>query len=120
MFLFFGLLTTIVNIATYVIFAEFFGINYLISNIIAWFISIIFAYITNRKWVFESKSKKIVKEFALFISGRLLSGIMDTLLMFIFVDLFLFNDLISKIVVGVLVVIVNFVFSKFIVFKNNI
>lgn len=118
MFIIFGVLTTIVNIFAYVFFVEFFEINYLISNIIAWFISIVFAYITNRKWVFESKSKKILNEFILFLSGRISSGIIDSLLMFISVDIFVFNDLISKIVIGIIVVIFNYIFSKFIVFKK--
>ncbi len=55
-YVFFGVLTTIVNFITYFLFASVFGINYLISNIIAWFVSVLFAYITNRIWVFESKS----------------------------------------------------------------
>ena len=54
-YVFFGVLTTIVNFITYFLFASVFGINYLISNIIAWFVSVLFAYITNRIWVFESK-----------------------------------------------------------------
>jgi putative flippase GtrA len=107
-----------VNIATYFFLAEFCGINYLISNIIAWFISIVFAYMTNRRWVFESKSKKIFQEFSLFISGRLLSGIMDTVLLFISVSLLGSNDLISKIVIAIIVVIVNYIFSEYIVFKK--
>ena len=56
-YVFFGVLTTIVNFITYFLFASVFGINYLISNIIAWFVSVLFAYITNRIWVFESKRR---------------------------------------------------------------
>ena len=118
MYLFFGVLTTIVNIVTYIFFSEFCGINYLISNIIAWFISVVFAYVTNRKWVFESKSNKILKEFTLFLGGRASSGVMDTALLFIAVDLLNFNDLISKIAIGIIIVIVNYIFSKYIVFKK--
>ena len=66
----FGTLTTIVNVVVY--FAlEYVGVNYIISNIIAWFLSVLFAYVTNRIWVFESKSPDILKEMVLFFSGRI-------------------------------------------------
>lgn len=74
----FGVLTTVVNVVVYVLFANYLGINYLVSNVIAWFLSVLFAYITNRKWVFESKSSNIIKECGLFFGGRLFSGIVDT------------------------------------------
>ena len=73
-YVFFGVLTTIVNFITYFLFASVFGINYLISNIIAWFVSVLFAYITNRIWVFESKDDNIIKEALLFYGGRVFSG----------------------------------------------
>ena len=69
-YVFFGVLTTIVNFITYFLFEGVFGINYLISNIIAWFVSVLFAYITNRIWVFESKDDNIIKEILLFYGGR--------------------------------------------------
>ena len=77
-YVFFGVLTTIVNFITYFLFEGVFGINYLISNIIAWFVSVLFAYITNRIWVFESKDDNIIKEILLFYGGRVFSGAIDT------------------------------------------
>ena len=113
----FGAFTFFVNIISYFIFESVLGINYLISNVMAWFLSVLFAYITNRKWVFESKSPNILKECGLFFGGRIFSGVVDTALMFLFIDVLVISGVISKIVVQVIVIILNYVFSKLIVFK---
>ncbi len=113
----FGAFTFFVNIISYFIFESVLGINYLISNVMAWFLSVLFAYITNRKWVFESKSPNILKECGLFFGGRIFSGVVDTVLMFLFIDVLVIGDVISKIVVQVIVIILNYIFSKLIVFK---
>ena len=118
LYVFFGALTFFVNIVTYFIFEDLMGINYLISNILAWFFSVLFAYVTNRIWVFESKSPDILKEMSLFFGGRIFSGAVDTGLMYLFIDVLMISDLISKIVVQVIVIILNYVFSKLIVFKD--
>ncbi|MBQ6512756.1 GtrA family protein [Methanobrevibacter sp.] len=117
LYVFFGTLTFFVNVIVYFLFENIFGVNYIISNIIAWFFSVLFAYITNRIWVFESKSSNIIKEMSLFFGGRIFSGVVDTGLMYLFIDILTIGDLISKIVVQVIVVILNYVFSKLIVFK---
>jgi len=116
LYLIFGILTTIVNIISYLFITDILNIHYLISNIIAWFLSVLFAYITNRIWVFKSKNENILKEFGLFISGRIFSGVLDTTLMYLFIGIFFWNDLISKIIINIIVVIVNYVISKLIVF----
>ena len=116
-YIIFGILTTLVNIAVYLFFTKILGVNYLISNVIAWFLSVLFAYVTNRIWVFESVNTNILKEITLFFSGRIFSGVVDTLLMFIFIDMLLVNDSISKIIIQIIVVVLNYVFSKLIVFK---
>lgn len=113
----FGVLTTLVNIVVYFFFARICGINYLISNVIAWVLSVLFAYITNRIWVFESKNANILKEMSLFFGGRLFSGVVDTGLMYLFIDILSIGDFISKIVIQVIVVVLNYVISKLIVFK---
>jgi putative flippase GtrA len=94
------------------------GINYLVSNAIAWFLSVLFAYITNRIWVFESKSPNILKEMSLFFGGRIFSGVVDMLLMYTFIDLLVLDSTISKIIVQIIVIILNYIFSKLIVFKD--
>ena len=118
LYVFFGALTFFVNIITYFIFENLMGINYLISNILAWFFSVLFAYVTNRIWVFESKSPDILKEASLFFGGRIFSGAVDTGLMYLFIDVLTIGDLISKIIVQIIVIILNYVFSKLIVFTD--
>ena len=96
-------------------------INYLLSNSIAWIMSVIFAYMTNKLYVFKCKSVKIdiiIKEFAKFINCRLTSGIIEIILLFLLVDMLAVNDIISKLVIGVIVVILNFIFSKLFVFQK--
>ena len=113
----FGVLTTAVNIAVYFVLTRL-GINYLASNVLAWFFSVLFAYVTNRKWVFESKSPNILKECVLFFSGRIFSGVIDTGLMWLFIDVLSIGDVISKIVIQVIVVVLNYVISKWVVFNE--
>lgn len=117
LYIFFGVLTTLVNIILYSFLIIFFNVNYIISNIIAWFVSVIFAYITNRKYVFQSKNESILKEFSLFFSSRLFVGFLDTSLLFLFVDIFLINNFISKIITQIIVVISNYILSKLVIFK---
>ena len=114
----FGAFTFFVNLISYFFFANLLGINYLVSNGIAWFLSVLFAYVTNRIWVFESKSPNILKEMSLFFGGRIFSGIVDMFLMYAFIDLLMFDGSISKIVVQIIVIVLNYIFSKLIVFKN--
>ena len=114
----FGAFTFFVNLISYFFFANLLGINYLVSNAIAWFLSVLFAYVTNRTWVFESKSPNILKEMSLFFGGRIFSGVVDMFLMYAFIDLIAFDSTISKIVVQIIVIVLNYIFSKLIVFKN--
>ena len=114
----FGAFTFFVNVIVYFVFENLLGVNYLISNIIAWFFSVLFAYITNRIWVFESKSPEILKEMSLFFGGRIFSGVVDTVLMYLFIDVLVIGDFISKIFVQIMVIILNYIFSKLIVFKD--
>ena len=114
MYLVFGVLTTVVNIVVY-----FLHINYLISNALAWFLSVLFAYITNRKYVFESSSQNILKEAVSFFSSRLATGILDMVLMWLFVYFNVVNDVIAKVIVNVIVVVLNYVLSKLVVFKGD-
>ena len=121
-YLIFGILSTIVNIATYVFFSRIIKINFIISNIIAWFVAVIFAYITNKFFVFESKNiniKFILKEITSFMSLRIVSGLTELILMYIMINIMLINDFIVKIITNIVVVILNFIFSKLIIFKNK-
>lgn len=117
MYVIFGVLTTLVNIVVYYIFARVFLLNYIVSNIVAWILSVLFAYVTNRLWVFESVNKNILKEITLFFAGRLFSGVVDTGLMYLFIDILTIGDFISKVLIQIIVVILNYVLSKLVVFK---
>ena len=121
LYIVFGVLTTIVNFLIYFSFSELLSINYLISNIIAWIVSVTFAYLTNKFYVFNSNVKeknKIIKEFIKFVNCRLTSGVIEMILLFLLVDIIKVNDVISKLVIGVIVVILNFILSKLFVFKK--
>ena len=117
LYILFGVLTTLVNIIVYFFFARLLSIHYLLANVLAWFFSVLFAYITNRIWVFESKNDNIIKECAFFFGGRLFSGAVDTGLMYLFIDILSVGDFISKIVIQVIVVILNYLLSKLVIFK---
>ena len=118
MYLVFGVLTTVVNIVVYYIFSNLLHMNYLFSNAMAWFLSVLFAYVTNRKYVFDSKNNQIIKEAISFFGSRLATGIMDMVLMWFLVNFNIVNDVVSKVVVNVIVVILNYILSKLVVFKK--
>ena len=117
-YLIFGVLTTVVNIVTFYLLTAL-SVNWQISNVIAWITSVVFAYITNKRYVFESSNKSVWKEFLSFVYFRLLSFVIDMGCMYLMIDIMNINDLISKVVVNVLVVILNYVFSKLFVFKKK-
>ena len=118
-YLVFGVLTTLVNIVSFAILSRAIGIGTVFSNVIAWFLSVLFAYVTNRRWVFQSKSDDVLKEAAAFFSGRLGTGVLDTLVMFVTVDLLCWNDLVMKVISNVIVIILNYIISKLFVFKSG-
>ena len=113
-----GGLTTVVSIVSYALF-RFIINNYIVCTVLSWITAVLFAYVTNRKFVFESKDKKIVLEFIKFVSCRLLTLGSEILVMYILVDLLRLNDMISKVLVQFIIVILNYILSKIIVFKNK-
>ena len=122
-YLIFGILTTIVSIISYFIFSKIFNINYLISNIISWILSVLFAFITNKLYVFKSKDKdknKVIKELINFFSSRLFTFLIDMLLMYMLVSIIKIDDMISKLVTQIIVIVLNYVLSKLYVFKKTI
>ena len=127
-YLIIGVLTTIVNLA--VKYALLFTVlnasdatQLQIAVVISWIVACLFAYITNRKIVFKSKSKKILKEFIAFVSARLFTLILEMLIMFIFVTLLKLNSnlwvVIWSIVAQVVVIVVNYILSKLVIFKKE-
>ena len=125
-YLIFGVLTTVVSVITYYIFANFLfqeknDITVQISNVLSWICAVIFAYTTNRKFVFKSKStgKDKLKEIFNFFIARVSSLVIDMAMMFVLFSVMHIDDTISKIIVQFVVVIVNYVFSKLFVFKKE-
>jgi len=121
-YLIMGVFTTLVSILVYALCTRVFHINYMISNIISWILSVSFAYITNKKFVFRSKCdsyKNLIIEIYQFFKYRLFSLVIDILLMYVFVEVFYFDDMIAKIIVQVIVIILNYIFSKLFVFKKK-
>lgn len=119
----FGVGATVINIVSYRVLANTFGKKYfLIANIIAWILAFIFAFITNKLFVFESKSWEAqiaMKEFVGFLSARLATGILDTVLMWLFVSVISLDDTLSKVIINILVIIINYIASKFFIFKKE-
>lgn len=132
----FGVLTTVVNFIVFRLCEIALGKNlYLLSNIIAWAIAVAFAYITNKLWVFESKSFKpsvVLKEIGSFTTARLFSLAIEEGGLLLFVEAFGFGkfgftlfgftvtgQMISKIILAVVVVILNYFFSKYVIFRKK-
>ena len=115
----FGALTTLINIVSYSLLYYSFGVSNTLSTIISWVLSVVFAYVTNKIWVFESKNKSTIKEAAEFFLSRLSTGLFDLLVMYIFVELLMLEGGIIKVISNVLVIILNYLLSKLFVFKKS-
>lgn len=132
----FGVATTIVNFVTFKLASMLLGEDlYLLSNVIAWVISVVFAYITNKIWVFESKSFRfdiVMKELLSFFAARGFSFIVEEMGLFLLVDVAKLSDyqltvlsfeisgtMIAKVLVSFVVVIMNYFFSKLFIFRKD-
>lgn len=120
-FIFWGILTTALNVLLYYLFRHI-KISVQISTILAWFLCVLFAFVTNKKYVFNggAKEKKaIIREALYFYGSRLFSGIADVLIMSLFVNVLKFNEVFSKITDEILVSAFNFLFSFLVIFKEK-
>lgn len=122
LYLVFGGLTTLTNIGAYALFARVFHMNLMAANGLALTLSILFAYVTNKLFVFESKTDSwgaVLQEFASFMACRLATAVLDMFLMYITVSVAGLYDLLMKVIVNIIVIVLNFVFSKLIIFKKK-
>ena len=121
-YLFFGVLTTVVNYLVYLPVYNFCHLSAAVSNMIGWVAAVIFAYLTNKPFVFRShdwSAKTVIPELTKFVSCRVASGVMETVILLLTVDMLGWNGNIWKLFTQVLVVIINYVGSKLIVFKKK-
>lgn len=140
-YLFFGFLTTVVSWGSYVVFANACGFTVFVSNLLSWICAVTFAFVTNKLWVFESKQwkiKAVAKEIITFVSARLVTGVIEVFGVPILAELgfdlvfygiaeklnlkagiFFTEGIYSKLVFAVVIIILNYIFSKLIVFKKK-
>ena len=121
LYLIFGGCTTLVNIVCYFVCYRMLWISNLASTAIAWFASVLFAFVTNRTYVFGSQAKEYrerLRELLSFFACRGMTGVMDMAIMYITVDCMNMNSLLWKIVSNILVIIINYTASKLIIFKK--
>lgn len=121
LYLFFGVCTTGINTVCYGILYEHWKVSNMVSTVLAWLAAVIFAFFTNRSYVFESgktgRAEKI-REFISFFGCRILTGVLDVMIMAFAVDYMHWNSLIWKLCSNILVIILNFVASKFVIFTT--
>lgn len=121
LYILFGVLTTLIDWIVYVGLGNR-GLDYKVCTAASWTAAVLFAFITNKVIVFRSynyKLKELAKEFISFVSCRIATGLMTLFGMMFFVDCIGINDIISKLILSVLVIILNYVFSKIFIFRKN-
>ena len=120
-YLFFGVLTTAVNYVVYLPCYNLLHLSASLSNVIAWAAAVAFAYVTNKPFVFKShdwSAQTVLPELGRFVGSRILSGALETGMIFVTVDVLFWDGNVMKLVTSVLVVILNYVASKLLVFKK--
>lgn len=121
-YLFFGGLATIVNFVSYAIAQQIFQLSMPVSNTISWICSVLFAFVTNKVWVFQSKSPSYTHlfiEFGKFVFYRIVSYGLDMGAMILMINGLEMNDYVAKIITQILVVLANYVFSKLFIFNKT-
>ena len=124
-YLLFGGMTTVVSWGTYSLFVKAIGMSVSVGNVLSWICAVLFAFVTNKLFVFESKTWQpatALREFFSFIGARLATGVIEWVGVPFFSThglthpLFGVKGLLAKIVVSIVVIILNYIFSKFLVF----
>ncbi|MBL1228065.1 GtrA family protein [Enterococcus sp. BWB1-3] len=121
-YLFFGVATTVINLVVYFICTDLLLLDYKLSNVISWFLSVLFAFFTNKYFVFQSLvgSRQLFwKEMFLFYWYRILSFVIDMGVMLLLIEVIHAPNFFAKLVTQVIVVVLNYFFSKFLIFRNE-
>ncbi len=119
LYLIFGVLTTVVSVASFYFFNHFLHFGWKLSNVISWIMAVSFAYFTNRKYVFESKEENLIKEVSSFFASRLATLGIDMLAMYIFIEIIKISNTKAKLIVQIIVIVLNYILSKVWVFKKK-
>ena len=122
LYLFFGGLTTVISIGSYAFFDVSMHMDPMVANIFSWILAVLFAYVTNRIWVFENTAKDvkgIIQEMISFFGGRVATLLMEEAVLYVGIKILFMNSIIVKVFAQVLVVIANYIISKLFVFKNE-
>ncbi|MBQ4036762.1 MAG: GtrA family protein [Clostridia bacterium] len=120
LYLFFGGLTTLISIAVFALFTKLIPLNVLLANVLSWVIAVLFAFVTNRTWVFQpDPSQGVIKQMLLFYLGRVATLLVEEVILLCFVELLTFDEMIVKVAAQILVIILNYVISKILVFKSK-
>ena len=121
-YLIFGVLTTVVNYLVYLPVYNLLGLSAALSNAIAWVVAVAFAFVTNKPFVFKShdwSAKTVIPELTKFVGCRVASGVAETVILLVTVDILNWNGNLWKLVTSVLVVVLNYFASKLVVFKKK-
>lgn len=121
-YLFWGFATFVLSMVLFYLLANTMGIYEQIANVLSWIICVIFAYLTNRTFVFKSKVmglKNIFSEFKDFVAARVLTLVMENAILFVMIDLMTINNMIAKIVGQVVVIVSNYILSKLWIFNKK-
>ena len=111
LYLFFGVLTTVVSIGSYAFF-----------NVISWVLAVLFAFFTNRIWVFAAPTKTVeefMKQLVSFAGGRVLTLVIEEIILLVFITMLHFNSMLIKFIAQVVVIMLNYVISKLLVFRKD-
>ncbi|MCX4306707.1 MAG: GtrA family protein [Acetatifactor sp.] len=121
-YLIFGFLAFVLNYILYFVFADAVAMHYMAATGLSWVLTVVFAYWTNRTFVFKSQNKEtkaVVTEFVSFIGARVATEVLELGLMYLMVDVMAVNDKISKLICQVIVILANYVLSKIWIFKDT-
>lgn len=122
LYMVFGAGTTVINVASYYIMYDLLAAPNVPSDIVAWVASVLFAFVTNRRYVFEqtdNSNHRLLRDFVSFVGCRAATGVMDVAIMYLAVDLMQWNGLLWKMISNVIVVVLNYIASKYFIFKKE-
>lgn len=120
LYVFFGFIAVILNICLFVLFYNIFCISVLVSNLICWLVCVTFQFFTNKIWVFNNgnvNKNNLIKQIILFFLGRIFTLILEDLIIFIFIELLMYNPIFIKTLTQFIIIVLNYVISRWFVFR---